>query len=551
MKKEDWSKSLPILNWSTIRPKRQLGDVDAETEWNDDAKQSSTIFFHIESYGEFKEQDCLFLFGRRGTGKTAIIRMLDYEIKRGDAGPYIFSNLIDQEKTFINLIRQIRQSQFAEMIESELIFYLTKSWEWIIITSAMLSVYANIGIDSRNDNLKIIHDFLKRNNLLDEPTPINRIIDIISKTRRNIKRSTNILKLIEEFLKDLISSPDFREAKRALSNILTKEKGYCLVMIDSLERINISDKIAISVISSLVQAVRNIYQNRQNRILAKAAFPSEIYTHIDIFNPGKIEVKNLFINWSYNDLFCLISMRFYKYLIKEGEKLRYIDTCIAKEAKCFLYEYLPETIETRHGINIDTFAYILRHTHKTPRHIIILFNVIMTIAEKMDIPLRNMEQKFIREAVHARLDIITKEAIEVYNMIYDGADKIITTILSNEKNIFSGKLLDKFIKKASSLIHRKNINAEEIKRLLFESGSVGIVIKKQKGIQSTDKLLIEAYYQYQKKSYHKSPEKVICVIHPMMYRYFYNEVDLNKFVYPQPFENEEINVLRESGILLE
>jgi predicted Ser/Thr protein kinase len=63
-------------------PKHFFGQEDASAEWMD-PKQSAALFFHTESYTEFKKRDCLYLFGRRGTGKTALIRMLDYESNNG------------------------------------------------------------------------------------------------------------------------------------------------------------------------------------------------------------------------------------------------------------------------------------------------------------------------------------------------------------------------------------------------------------------------------------------------------------------------------------
>jgi hypothetical protein len=558
MQNDSWDKIINYSKWDGVKPGTYLGDVDAETEWNHNAEYSSSIFFHTDSYEEFKDLDSLFLFGRRGTGKTAILRMLDYEINEGKKdkqgkkdkpSPYICSILIDQEDVFHNLVAEIKQSPFAELDEDQLIHFLTVKWDWIITTSAMIKIFECFG-KYNIPNIDIIKEYLLKNNLLDKLTPINRIIDILDKTLKELKKGKSFLSLFKNILLDKISSPDFKNARKFFYSFLRETGKYCLVMVDSLDRLNISDRIPRSVIASLVQAIRNLYLNKQNFLLGKAVFPSEIYHHLDVFNPGKIEVKNIFIKWGYGDLLCLISKRFYTYEKKLNDSIKQIDTCDYNESKNFIYKYLPPTIINYHGIKIDTFAFILRHTQKTPRQVIILFNVILTIIDKEGINFIDITPKFLRKAIHARLDILAKESIQIYNMIYDGAYDIVRTILSHEKNIFPGSELDLLIKKASSIYERKKHSSDKIKNLLFESGSLGIVVGKQEHIQSSEKELVEALFQYQVKSFPKYPEKTICAIHPMLYQFLFNKVSKDKFVYPKPYEEEEIEVLIETGILL-
>jgi hypothetical protein len=85
-------------------PLKLFGQVDADTEWEDDKDKSSRLFVHTDSYEVFKDKSNLFMFGRRGSGKTALIKMFDFEINNGlHEDRYNYSRIIYQEDTFFRL----------------------------------------------------------------------------------------------------------------------------------------------------------------------------------------------------------------------------------------------------------------------------------------------------------------------------------------------------------------------------------------------------------------------------------------------------------------
>jgi len=59
-----------------------FGESEAEVEWQKSAEDSATVFLHTDAYTQFSKPNVLFMFGRRGTGKTAILRMTKYCINK-------------------------------------------------------------------------------------------------------------------------------------------------------------------------------------------------------------------------------------------------------------------------------------------------------------------------------------------------------------------------------------------------------------------------------------------------------------------------------------
>jgi len=66
MEKPDPKSQLPEYVHQYITPRAFFGEEDASIEWEDPEK-SANIFFHTQSYENFKNENCLYLFGRRGT----------------------------------------------------------------------------------------------------------------------------------------------------------------------------------------------------------------------------------------------------------------------------------------------------------------------------------------------------------------------------------------------------------------------------------------------------------------------------------------------------
>ena len=118
----------------SVRP--HLGEVEARDEWADRDKYMP-VFVHTNSYNRFSELDSLFMFGRRGTGKTSIIRMLQYDINSQKSSVFNFCSVVDSDETFTTLSSQLRGSPLVEYPHRDLAIILKNKWKWVIEVAAM------------------------------------------------------------------------------------------------------------------------------------------------------------------------------------------------------------------------------------------------------------------------------------------------------------------------------------------------------------------------------------------------------------------------------
>jgi hypothetical protein len=547
-------RTMPQFVHQFVTPINFFGEEEAKFEW-EQPEVSAEVFLHTSSFDHFKKDECLFLFGRRGTGKTAIVRMLDWEINEELNKEFKYSYIIDQEEAYNELAIQMRGSPIGELPNTELVHFLKKKWKWLIITSAMIGVVKkNTEKIENDDNLIIIAKYLREMSLLDQrhyslETIWRRLTDVIEDNLHKIEYSPIKLGLAIANIAKSIFSEDYQHAESALQNFLSREKSSCLVLIDSIEQYRLNDKISSAVITSLIETVRLIYGKKlSRRILAKAAFPSEIYPKLTVVNRGKVEAKNLFILWRYKDLVSLVAKRHYQKFYKGTNKKQLANLDEYTFARRWLSTYLPEKIVTGQGVTFDTISYIIRHTQKKPRQVIQIFNILQTFAHQEQVTVKTSPEGFINKCVHARLDILVAGALDIMQQTYDASEEITRKVLNRAPSIFLGTQLYEFIKEVSAIRKQANYTTDDIAEILLQTGVIGIECDRHKLRNNAE--LVEGLFEYQIKNTLRVDKNTRIVVHPMFYQELHAVIDTTKFVYPMPIEDEEKDVLEEEGICL-
>jgi hypothetical protein len=541
----------PAISKST-----KLGEADANIEWNSSTKPLDT-FLNTISFEEFKQEDALFLYGRRGTGKTAIIRMLHYEIRNHKDTPYSYVWRLNSDYAHTAIIdivfnhKKDKNNEFERLPLDSLVNKFKKYWIWLIKTSAMAGVLWE-NLDSKNKYIRTIKKYLQDQKLIGEDlldfenNLFREFINIIQEegNLNNIYIQTGVF--ITNVIKRLFTV-QFEEAEKALNNFLCDDytPKKCLVLADSIEYYDLENYFSKAVRIALIEATNDIYANKETcPVIAKIALPSEIQPYLGCLNLEKIEQKSVYIHWRFKDLVGFVAKRLNSYYNSAIDPQKLEDF---HEACKFLYSYLPPHIKTRQGICIDTMAYIIRHTQKKPRQLLIIMNTIMAIAELSgttpDKPKR-LPQLLIIKGVHAHLDSLFNGAVnDAFQSLYPKCIEIVETVLFGADCIFSHSTLDKMIKQAGSLRKEGNIDALDIKRLLIESGVIGKKGDKTSIFRDKNIACYEGFFEYQKKGLLPSNSLSDYVIHPMFYQVLHIKTDFNVFIYPKPYENEEQSVL--------
>lgn len=552
---KDWKKMMPTYKHQFTKIQDLVGEVDANSEWQN-PHLSANEFYGSQSYKDFTRNDVLFLYGRRGTGKTAFIRMMNYDIWSGKFKKVIASKILDKTKSYRCLTGSVRGSPLADYPTNELIPLLAEKWKWVITVSAMSALYERLKKETgpNSQEIKILHDYLKDQGMLKVEQsfwdPIDKLVNVLADNLLEIDNAaTKVGLAIAKSFRQLMT-PEYDKAITALKTILKSIKSYVVVLIDSMEVYNLRDKIGSCTISALIIASLDFYNNRdKDRILSKIAFQSEIYNQISQLNPGKSGVRELIILWRYKDLVCLLAKRFHARISGTSKvSLESLDNY--SNALNFLHEYLPLNVTSEQGVKFDTLAYIIRHTQKKPRHIILITNIILTLADLLEIKQLPLPPDFINASVHTNLDLIFSEAFSVYNHVYSegkqGAERLIKRVLSGMQSHFSMSDLDRSIGETSSLREEFSISRESVKQLLLESGAIGQV-EKVSDDGPGGKRFVEAIFEYQIKGSLDANDRSSYVIHPMLYQNFKIVVDFNEYVYPMAYDSEEIEVLHKMG----
>ncbi|MFA6186000.1 MAG: hypothetical protein WC770_02145 [Phycisphaerae bacterium] len=549
----------PVLEYLT--PQTFLGEEDAKDEWNEENK-AANLFLHTSSYKNFIQPNSIFLFGRRGTGKTAMMRMLKHEVNAKNSKYYSYVYIIGEENAYHNLATHIRSSPYANLPEPELVYQLTSKWLWIIMIGAMTSVVKakhNLkDIDIKNDILSIkkylnacapdsAHVISSNHEMSPVAMALGVVIDELNAVDySSTKFGAAILKITKRLF-----SPAYTEACQALARVIKSSEKLCLVMIDSIELYDLKDKIVQAVITALMEAARKVYGYRNNDgVIVKVAFPTEIYPRLSTLNQEKTEGKNLFILWQYRDLVSLLGKRYMQLI--EGKNVSLADLESMDDhnkARGYLYKHLSPKIRTTTNIEFDTIAYIIRHTHKKPRQVILLLNIILTVAEKLGERIENISSQMVKHGIHARLDMLVNGTLDTYRMICPRLDELVKRGLTDAPSEFDYSRLDQQMKELHSLRRQIGIGSEDIKRLFLESGVIGIK-RERHNFPNDNKILLAGLFEYQVKGTLFLTNKSICVIHPMFYQELHTDIDRDTFVYPMPAEEEEKEMLAEMGITL-
>lgn len=412
----------------------------------------------------------------------------------------------------------------------------------------MLSIMEDTSINiNESDSIK---SYLTTNNLLNHlihKNPVIGLNELIKNTLQNLLSQNNFSPSNAFYINQEINSPEFLMAEMELNDLLTKHNKKCLVIIDSIEKYSIKDPLTHALISSLMQSILDLSNKSNQRVYAKASFPSELFPHILPLNWDKVSNKTHFIHWRYKDLICFLAKRFYKYLSENMDEKELKNLNTFENSRSYLYKFFPETTTTFSNIEFDTISYIIDHTMKKPRQVITITNAILALATQNGVEHTKLNKEIIRDGVHVKLNNLVKGSMDMYNQIFNGAEQIIWRTFANSKNQLTVSALDIQLKEVSSLLKDKNrgidLSKDEIKRLFLEIGLLGILDHKHD--LANNKEILEVLFEYQVKNFLPYNKDSLFILHPMFYQELCIRVYSDSYVHPKAGEDEEREILNE------
>lgn len=510
-----------------------LGDGAAEIEWEKSKEETIKRFINIESYESFISKKNLFLIGRIGTGKTSLLKMFDFEIKKNNLESYLNSIIIDGEEHYHELSSVIRMSPYNDLIYGELEHHLSEKWKWIIYVNAMITTIEKVDSSPdlyKNKSLTKVRQYLEDKNLKNAKRSFRYMLKSINKELASVDHlMAGVSVAITNIILNLTSN-DFDDAVIELEDFLN-EYGRVVVMMDTIKLYNTEDKVSYAVMTSLISACKSIYRN-SNNIIAKVAIPSEIFCELSAVHIEKTNGHTVYIDWRYKDLVNLVGRRI---------ELHYTGNVTDLDNKEYLNDLIGEYCRTTTSIDFQSIGYVIRHTQKKPRQVINIFNTWLNMKEKSP----NMDKdELLRRAVHHNPSVNVEGALTIYTNVSHRILDIVKTTFSDCKYCISYSELDRRLKLTSGI--RDNIQNSTLKKVFLSSGILGVASEKHVINEGDNRFnndrpirVKEALFEYQIKGTLPFNADTYFVLHPMSYQYFRISFDRNTFVYPRPAEDEE------------
>ena len=559
-------RQMPSVANIAREPKNYLGVGMAEKEWNANPKLASKKFLHTGAYHNFLNEDTLILLGRTGTGKTSILKCIEYSINNKLCTDYTDVILEDFSEIFDLLLRQD-----ASELESTTMNQMKVIIDTTVITMVMIHMVKKY---SEPQQLKTTKNYLTTNGLYNNKKAIGIISTILNSFRMSSNdKISNIYNTISDIYSFITKQLylTYTAAKEELIEFLSDKR--VLVMFDSMNYYNMQETNEILAIKALISECFDYYiKNTYTHIYLKIALPSEVHTRILNSLPGKQQGNTVLIQWKYKELTNFVALRL-MYWLKEaktkdyGLETEFSDQYIFedfyldnenayKNSKTLLQKILPNTCPTCFLFEFDTISYCMRHTLKKPRELLMIFNALIEelIAQK-NIKHFIEHPDEIKQTIHSTQEIMVKSALSMYETSFKGINEACFVALSSLEFVFTLNDIKNKLKEAEQQ-SKSTYDKDDILRILFESGLVG-VLNEIKHIDVPPKTfktdapfdLIIANFEYQIKGKITATLTDQYVIHPMCYEYYRCYVDDCSMVYPNRFADEEdiINTILKSS----
>ena len=539
----------------------RLGQFDAINEWQDQ-KEASAKFLNTRAYKKFTQDDYIVLIGRTGTGKTAILRKIQYEIENqlNSELNYKYVISIDFKPYLVELIKLKEINNTTSSL-----YDLAQNIEMLLNLEVMRKIYSDTDFEKRNcPSSENIKKYLNSKKINSKSNVLSQIISEM----KTIYEGTTVGKAVSTLsvLNNLRAKYVTSEYDNIMSDIYSfLSDQRLLILIDSMDRYNIREPEVVLITQTLVEvAFKSYFNNVKNKnILVKIALPAELSTLFIYRLPEKQQQNSVTIEWKYRELINMIAIRWFYYCKYKSDnpllcKLTN-DTSLEKFydnyslSKNFLLKILPEKCLTSTSYVFNTLAYCIKHTQKKPRQLMKIFNVFIDkIIENnnknyfFDYPER------ISYCIHTTQSDIISDTVNMYNDLANARILEICSDILYKKNFLITK--NDLMKSIKSVINNPNykidqdfnMDAEKCFEILKESGMIGKIyseryIDKNNSYFENDRIIriIVSLFEYQVKEKLVFDNSDFCVLHPMCYEYFENSIDFNTLVYPYPVGDDE------------
>jgi len=587
--------TLPMVSVdaTSCDPQYFLGRDMAEKEWSADPEYARERFLHVGAYKQFYDDDHFILLGRTGTGKTSIIKCVENDIQqqRAQAGGFTDAILLDSGAVCKTLASSCKS---VDIRLGDALYQIRDSLLMFVKTQVMLHIY-NLydGAVPQAVKLYLEKFHLVSTKLTNAKRTVEKVLDTVIgeveggdiTDNKKVLTGVSVVKILrtaQKIVKDEIEV-GFDSAYQEMTEFLQKNNRKVLLLLDSFLEYNISDPAVIVATKAIIAACFNIYSSAEKDMVHfKIALPSEIYTRVITHLPGKHMGNTVVIKWTYNELINCMALRlitWVKSLDRKDVRKALFSFADSYDANNFgaddsetqqksheLFTHIfPLICKTCIAVDFFTLAFIIRHTMKKPREVLLLFNSLLgkiVETQKKNYFLDNPNE--IKEIVHSEQETLVNQVLSMYEVFLPGIGEYCSELLNNMHFIFTlnDRAVSEKLKLINAKIAKKNVPGEfsayfdgfDIFRLLLETGLIGQVNEVrvvqpngQDPFRTEAQLkIVNAIYEYQIKGTVHQMRDIQYVVHPMCYEHFRCGVGEFTLVNPDSYDKSEpiMSILR-------
>lgn len=530
-----------------------IGKLDA---WSEDKDFLIKNFILVAQFSELSEHDKCFLFGRRGAGKSAIAIMLEKK-EIGYDHCIVIPGEVYTYGNYIALVENLEGSNI------DIKMFIRLLWRYVLRIVIMQGVvdYVYKNMVHKKEVIKIIEKYLE-----DRGFSTGNIGLILLKVFDDLKVEDYKMTPITLY-KDLqyrCETVEFKQALSLIQNIMGDKK--ILIVLDTLESYRIYSDSMNQGLRGIIEEILNILRDRDlSNIGIRFFMPAEIYEDISAEIPAKTKGSTVFLRWQFSYLVAMLSKRFIdmlkrtdsvdKYLIERLDELvndALKGTAKEKRAlrKSFWYDnnFLPSTITNKNKDEEDCFAYILRHTQRRPRELILILNQIIRKAfEKDEFPY--LSEKSVRDGLHERetIEILLRDSLSPFEGYINKFTDRARTAFWGMPRVMSGIQLKQFAKALYDVSPIKGITPVDFVNYLLRAGVIGHILDTENCADKSG--YCKAWFEYLMQDHIPLNNRFMYYVHPMMGDFFnMKRVQGHGAVYPIPEDDlwleEEIGIYK-------
>ncbi len=311
------------------------------------------------------------------------------------------------------------------------------------------------------------------------------------------------------------------EAKAACRRILEAAALKPVVLIDSMEDLHTELTTLSRVLAGLFGLVGHADRSARPECDFRLCYPSELWVKLADFaaNPLKDAENHITLHWHAKELVKMAGNRLALYLrlhhpqvlVRLFERRTY-NPASYDDAKRVLAGVLPPKVRNALGGSEATMAYVMRHTQLLPRHLLWILNGIMRRNRELGGEPTVVSPEAVVDGVRRVEELLVAEVFSAYSAVHPMAREVCRRALPELPFSFTDGDLHRTYNR-TGIAKKTGLGYFDFKELLVEIGAVGRVLAR------TERY-VEGEFDYTMPTpLYPAHEDALC-LHPVFARVF-------------------------------